>query len=82
MFPRSLGNFSLYIFPFSQVKEIESHFRSTEITELEDIKVTTIDSFQVGLRERFSSLRNAPKVLRNALSVCMNLGNFFRENKI
>ena len=48
MFPRSLGNFSRYIVPFSQVKEIESHFRSTEITALDDIEVTTIDSFEVG----------------------------------
>ncbi|CAH3144169.1 unnamed protein product, partial [Porites lobata] len=30
----------------ASVKEIESHFRSTEITALEDVKVTTIDSFQ------------------------------------
>ena len=47
VFYKSWSFFTIY-FPFLQVKEIERHFRSSEITALEDIRITTIDSFQVG----------------------------------
>lgn len=61
------------------MKEIESHFRSTEITALEDIKVTTIDSFQVqSVSEQFWSIPEAGETF--ALSLLGTAINLWIEN--
>ena len=66
--------YSLYICPFLQVKEIERHFRLTEIPALAEIRVTTIDSFQVGQIHDLNVSQASEMPLE---SVCMNLGYFF-----